>query len=398
MRCESQHLEVLGCRFRFRINSVSAGTAEYSLLSYQTDWIFVFYVPFDQEVICTSLNNHVVTVRYIVKRTGQAVLTLFVVITLAFMMYRLMPGGPLEMIRANLMREAAASGDQINMQRINRQVELMTNIRPDKPIYIQYFEYMQSVIFELDFGKSIWQQEPVFDLLFKAMPWSVFISIYGLLLGFTTNIFLGAMMAYREGTRFDSGLTVTIITLNSIPYYVAAILMLIIFSYQLELTPIGGRFDTDTVKGFNIPFMIGVLQHAALPIISSFVVGFGGGALGMRGNSIRVLGEGYVRSARIRGLSSSVITARYVGKNAILPMYTGLMIGIAGIFSSNVILEQIFSYPGVGWYTFGALENRDYTLLMGSFIFYTTITIIGILIADLTYGMIDPRISQGEDR
>lgn len=334
--------------------------------------------------------------RYSVKRTGQAALTLLVVATLAFVMFRLMPGGPLEMIRAQMMREAAASGKQIDMQRINDQVELMTNIRPDQPLYIQYVDYMADIILRQDFGQSIWQQKPVFDVLFKAMPWSVFISIYGLLLGFTTNIFLGSLMAYREGTRFDSGLTGTIIALNSVPYYVAAILMLVLFSYQLELTPIGGRFDPSTTKGFNLPFMISVVQHAALPIFSSFIVGFGGGALGMRGNSVRVLGEGYVRSARIRGLSSSIITARYVGKNAILPMYTGLMIGIAGIFSSNVILEQIFTYPGVGWYTFGALENRDYPLLMGSFIFYTTITIIGILIADLTYGLIDPRISQGE--
>ncbi|WP_459191015.1 ABC transporter permease [Halosimplex sp. J119] len=334
--------------------------------------------------------------RYTLKRTGQAVLTLFVVVTLAFVMFRLMPGGPLESIRTQLMREAAASGDQINMERINSRVELMTNIRPDEPIYVQYIDYMGDVILNQDFGRSIWQQEPVFELLFKAMPWSVFISIYGLLLGFTTNIFLGAVMAYNEGTRFDSGLTGVIIALNSVPYYVAAILMLVAFSYQLELTPIGGRYDPSTTQGFNLPFMISVVQHAALPIFSSFVVGFGGGALGMRGNSVRILGEDYVRAARIRGLSNSIIAARYVGKNAILPMYTGLMIGIAGIFSSSVILEQIFTYPGVGWYTFGALENRDYPLLMGSFIFYTTITIVGILIADLTYGLIDPRISQGE--
>ena len=337
-----------------------------------------------------------IDVNYYVKRIGQAVLTLLVVMTVAFMMYRLMPGGPLESLRRQLMKEAAQSGEVPDMQRINRQVQVLTNIRPETPVWKQYLDYVGNIILHQDFGESIWQSEPVFDVLFKAMPWSVFISIYGLLIGFTTNVFLGAYMAYREGSSFDSGLTATIISLNSIPYYVAAIIMLVIFSYQLGWTPIGGRYSTEVVQGFNLPYMLSVVHHAFLPIFSSFVVGFGGGALTMRGNSIRVLGEDYVRSARIRGLSSSLITVRYVGKNAILPMYTGLMIGIAGIFSSSVILEQIFTYPGVGWYTFGALERRDYPLLMGSFIFYTTITIIGITIADMTYSMIDPRIEKGE--
>lgn len=336
--------------------------------------------------------------RYSVKRVGHAVFTLLVVITLAFVMYRLMPGGPVESLRRTLMREAAQQGERLNMDRINRQVEIMTSIRPDKPMLQQYIDYMISIVVYQDFGRSIWQSEPVFKVLFTAMPWSVFISIYGLLLGFTTNIFLGAVMAYKEGSTLDSGFTGLIVSLSSVPYYVAAILMLIVFSYQLGWTPIAGRFNVNATKGFNIPFMVSVVRHAALPIFSSFVVGFGGGALGMRGNSVRILGEDYVRSARIRGLSDSIIAARYIGKNAILPMYTGLMLGIAGVFSSSIILERIFTYPGVGWYTFGALKNRDYPLLMGSLIFYTAITVVGIMIADLTYSMIDPRISTGDDQ
>ena len=111
----------------------------------------------------------------------------------------------------------------------------------------------------------------------------------------------------------------------------------------------------------------------------------------MRGNCIRVMGSNYLYVARLRGLSDTRIAIRYVGRNAILPLYTGFMISLAAIFSSSIIMEQIFAYPGVGWYTYDALVNRDYPLLMGILIFFSTVTVIGVMIADLTYGLIDPR-------
>lgn len=333
---------------------------------------------------------------YFAKRTGQAIFTLFAVITISFFMYRLLPGGPVEAMRRQLIGQALTEGGRVNMARINHLVAIYTGLRPDKPLYMQYLYYMWDML-HLDFGRSIWKGEPVFKILFTAMPWTVFISIYGLLLGFTSNIILGALMAYWEGSRFDSVMSIVGIVSSSVPYYVAAILMLGFLGFEWGLFPTGGRFSQDTVTpGFNWPFMASVIYHAALPILSTFVVGFGSGALSMRGNSIRVLGEDYLRVARLRGLSDTRIATRYVLRNAILPMYTSLMIGIAGVFSGAIILEQIFQYPGVGWYTLGALQRRDYPLLMGLFIFFTTITLLGVLIADFTYGLIDPRASTSD--
>lgn len=333
---------------------------------------------------------------YYLRRTVQAVLTLVAAVTIAFVLFRLMPSGPIEAMKNRLIQQAAASGTSVNVERINDMVELYTGIEPNQPIYIQYLNYLRDVILYQDFGESIRYSRPVFDILFAAMPWSVFISVYGLALGYTANILLGAMMAYKEGTRFDQTSTVGSILLNSIPYYVGAIVLLAVFSFNLEWFPTGGRYNTDLIKGFNVAFMLSIVRHAALPILSSFIVGFGGRALAMRGNSVRILGEDYLRVARLRGISSTRIATRYVARNAILPMYTNLMIGISAIFSSSVILEYIFTYPGVGWYTYEALKARDYPLLMGSFLFFTTVTIIGIFVADLTYGIVDPRASTGE--
>ncbi len=334
--------------------------------------------------------------QYIVKRTVQAVITLLFVVTISFFLYRLLPGGPVEAMQQQLVQEAMADGGQVNVQRINRMVAVRTGIRPDEPLYQQYLSYMESIVLHQDFGTSIWKNEPVFELLFTAMPWSVFISIYGLLLGFGVNVLLGAVMAYHEGGRFDRAMSVVATITSSVPYYVVAILFLAFLAFEAGLFPTGGRYNPATTPGFNLPFMASVVYHAILPIATGFVVGFGTQALAMRGNSVRVLGEEYIRVAQLRGLGEFRIATRYVTRNAILPLYTSLMVGISSIFSSSIIMEQLYSYPGVGWYTFGALEHRDYPLLMGVFLFFTIVTLLGVLVADLTYGLIDPRANTGD--
>lgn len=328
---------------------------------------------------------------YYSKRIGQAIITLFAVITVTFVLYRLMPGGPLDIMRDQMIREATQQGQSVDVEQVDRLIELRTNVDPEQPIHIAYYNYMIDIIVYQDFGESIWRREPVFDILFRAIPWSIFISVYSLLIGFTANILLGALLAYKEGSYFDNFGSIGATFLNSVPYYVGAILMLSFLGFQFEWFPTRGRYDPNTAPGFNVPFMVSVIHHSILPIASGIIVGFGGAALSMRGNCIRVMGENYLYVARLRGISDNRIAVRYVGRNAILPLYTSFMIGIAAIFSSSIIMEQIFTYPGIGWYTYEALTQRDYPLLMGLLIFFSTITVIGIMIADLTYGLVDPR-------
>ena len=335
--------------------------------------------------------------RYFVNRVLHAFVVLISVTTITFALFRLMPGSPAQAMRAQFEAQAEARGQTINPDYLDAMVEQHTGFDPDQPWYIQYVEYLQDIIIHQDFGHSIIYNDPVFDILFTAMPWSVFISVYGLAFGYTANILLGAAMAYAEGSRFDNYTTVLATFLNSVPYYVGAILFLAFFAHKLGWFPTGGRYNTSLETGLNVQFMASITHHAVLPIMSSFIVGFGGGALAMRGNSIRILGEDYLRVARLRGISSERIATRYVARNAILPLYTEMMIGIAAVFSSSVVLEFIFTYPGVGWYTYEAVIRRDYPLLMGSFLFFTIITLIGILIAEFTYGIVDPRIGSGDN-
>lgn len=331
---------------------------------------------------------------YVAKRLGQSVLTVFVVISASFGLIRLLPGGPLDYLRAQAIQQG---GSDLSVSEINQRIEAQTNIAVDEPLYVQYADYMTSIL-RGDFGQSIWYGEPVASVIGPAVPWTVFLTASALFLAFTVGITLGAFMAYREGSRFDVASTGVGLVLNSTPSYVVGLLAIAYLGYRLQLFPTGGRYASELTPGFTLPFLASVLYHGALPILSMAVIGFGGWALNMRGNSIRILGEDYLRVARLRGLSTRRIAVRYVARNAILPMYTGLMIAIGTVFGGAVIIENIFAYPGVGFYLIQAINARDYPLMMGGFILITVAMVIGITVADLTYGKLDPRAKGGESR
>lgn len=332
--------------------------------------------------------------RYITKRAGYAVGTLYVAMTLAFFLIRMLPGGPKDYLKNKLIQ----SNKDLSMEQINSIVATYTNLYPDQPLHIQYIHYMVSIL-QGDFGKSVWFGEPVFDVIMRAMPWTMFLSVTTMILGTSIGIVVGALMAYKEGSKFDVGMTVYTLVAGSVPYYILAILLIYVMGYQWNWFPTRGAYRSGLEPGFNLKFMWSAVYHVALPVSSMTIVGFGGTALGLRSNAISELGADYQWAARVRGLPQHRIALRYVARNAILPMYTGILMGIAGIFSGSVILETIYGYPGVGYVMFKAVMARDYPLMMGSFLLMTTATVIGIFIADLTYSKVDPRISAGgEDR
>lgn len=336
-------------------------------------------------------------VSYYARRIGMAALVLFVSVTFAFVVFRMMPGSPADAMFQRLMQRCEQSGQTCDADRIWRQVTAITGVDYDQPLHIAYFEYLRDIFLYQDFGESIWKREPVFPYLLEKVPWAIFLSIYGLTVGRMIGIILGALMAYKEGTKFDSGLTLFTIINQGIPYFFVAILGLVFLGFNAGWFPTSGRMNPDTVPGLNYPFIAGLASHAFLPISTGIVASLGGG-LAFRGNSVREMGKPYIKLAHLRGISDGRIALRYVGRNAILPVYTNIMMGIASLFGSSIIIEQIFTYPAIGYATYNALIQRDYPLLMGSFIFFTTLTVLGILLADLTYGIIDPRVNTGGER
>lgn len=312
-------------------------------------------------------------------------------VTLTFVLIRLLPGGPIAYLRSQLARQGR------DPSRAEELAGFYLNYDPHKTMPERYADYLLGVL-HLDFGYSIWFQDPVSEIVLPAIPWTVFLTASALAISFTVGIIGGALMAYRAGTKTDTVFSGLFVFLNSIPFYVIAIFLLYVLGYRLHLFPTGGKYAENIVPGPNPLFVTSLTYHAVLPVASLVLAGFGGRAISMRANSISELGADYVRVGQLRGLPSRKIAVEYVGKNAILPMYTGLLIAIGGLFGGSVILETIFSYPGVGWYVFKGIGARDYPLMMAGFILITFGTLVGVVFADLSYGKIDPRAGVASNR
>lgn len=334
---------------------------------------------------------------YLRRRLLQAAVTLYSIVTLGFVFIRLTPGGPEDYLLAEIQANPGAYGlpPQPTLAQINEVMNEQMNFQPNKPMHERYVDYMLNAV-QGDFGQSVIVEPGVsnMQLMLEAAPWTIFLSSVGLVYGLVASIMFGSMMAYYEGSKFDVGTTVTAIFTGAVPYYIVALLLISYFSYDLGWFPIGGRFNTDTTPGFNYPFVASVFNHATLPVLSTILLGFAGNALGLRANSIRVLGSDYIRVARLRGLSSYTIATRYMARNAVLPMYTGIVLGLAGLIGGAVVLEQIFNYSGMGLLMFDAAVQRDFPLLTANLIVTTSLFILGTLVADFTYTLIDPRAEQ----
>jgi len=330
--------------------------------------------------------------RYATRRLGQSLLTVFSVMTLTFVMIQFLPGGPLGYLRAQIAR---AGGDPGSVDEL---AELYINMDPNQPIVPQYIDYMTSVL-QGNLGQSFVFNESVSVLLFSALPWTLFVMSLAISLTFVIGLLLGSLMAYHEGTSLDYVGTIVSIFLNSIPYYVFGLLLLFVFAIQLGWFPDSGRLSLGIEPGFTLTFLLDALHHAALPALSFAFTAFGGIAIAMRSNAISVLGEDYLRVARLRGLSSNRISIRYVLPNAVLPMYTSLLLAIGFMFGGTVILEQIYRYPGVGFYIFEGISARDFPLMLGGFLIISISVTLSILFADLTYSFINPKAdASGEAR
>lgn len=327
--------------------------------------------------------------RYYLKRTVRVFVTIYLVATFTFGLIRLLPGGPFTQLRLDLYQQG------LSRQEVEARIETVQNIDPNTPLWEQYIDYMGAAV-NGNLGRSIYHSEPVVDILAQAVPWTVFIIVVSTLLMFAIGIVLGALQAYWEGSSFDTGLTIGWILLMSIPFYVFAILLVYVVAYQFGWLPTGGKIGSTVGNELSVAFVISALEHALLPIIAYTIGEIGGQALSMRANSIHVLGEDYIRVARLRGLPDRLIATKYVARNAILPMYTGFLLLLGFRLGGTIILEEIFSYPGLGYYLIQSLNNNDYPLMMGTFMIITIAVVVAVFIADLTYGLIDPRITTGD--
>ncbi|HDM89571.1 MAG TPA: ABC transporter permease [Candidatus Bathyarchaeota archaeon] len=329
---------------------------------------------------------------WILKRGLLAILTIYIVVTITFFLVRLMPGNVVDMLVITYMRDYGMSREDAYAM-----VKLLLDIEPSKPIWQQYLDYIWSLLHG-DFGRTMSSGGtiPVMQPIVAALPWTIFILSLSTTISFLLGVGLGMLMAYRRGGLFDTGASTFASIVYAVPNYIMALFLLFALAIQIPAFPPRGSYDVSITPGFNLPFISSVLYHAFLPMMTYVITSMGGWMLAMRSNTIRVLGEDYVIAAEARGLKDRRVAMTYVGRNAILPLFTTLAINLGYMFGGSVLIETYFGYSGIGMVMGLAMSYRDYPLIQGTFIILVTAVIVSNFIADLLYGKLDPRVKLGE--
>ncbi|MEM1507798.1 MAG: ABC transporter permease [Candidatus Bathyarchaeia archaeon] len=329
--------------------------------------------------------------RWFIRRLITAAITIFTSITIIFFLIRVMPGNPIDVMVAQLIMQG------LDPEEAYRRVLAIVPFVPTDPLWKQYIDYMRGFL-SGDLGKSILYAAPVTQILVYGIPWTVFLISISLIVSFSIGIVLGMYIAYKRGGILDRFFSIFSSVTRAIPPYVIGILIVIILGVQLkwfwdpQRGPIIGPYDPRVKPSFTLEFISSLFYHATLPILSYVLTTFGIWVLQMKSSTISVLGEYYIMAAEARGLPEKKIVISYVGRNAILPLFTSLAISIGHIFSGSVFIETIFSYPGIGRYISASISGRDYMVISGCFLIITVAVVSSNLIADLLYSKLDPRI------
>lgn len=330
--------------------------------------------------------------RPILRAVLKAFLTILVATAITFVLIRLLPGNPIDLRIDELTKDGAMTYEQARDQ-----VSAVYPIDLNAPIPQQFAMYLWNVV-RGDLGNSFLASGvSVMSIILAVLPWTLFAVGTGLLLSFVVGIGLGLLAAYNRGSLFDSAVSTIGSIVSSVPNYLVAILIVLIFGVQMRVLPITqmrGAFSPGIQPGLTLDFVGDVLFHAALPITVFFLTHIGHWILSMRNATLAMLEEDHVVAARARGLPESRITTAYVGRNAALPLVTQLAISVGFIVGGAVLIEQVFLYQGVGLRLLRAVAQRDYPVMQGILLLVTISVVVANLAADLLYSRLDPRIGK----
>jgi peptide/nickel transport system permease protein len=327
-------------------------------------------------------------IKYIINKTSLFLIIFFGAISLNFFLPRLIPGNPAEVVYAEILK---AGGSGINPAYLH-QLEAEYGLS-SAPIYVQYWEYLKD-LFQGNLGVSIaFYPEPVFSILAQALPWTLFLVASSITISFFMGNLLGRYAGINRNTIKDLSVNIFGMFMASFPAFVLAFILLDIFAVYGRIFPLFGAYSIEVTPGLNLPFIISVLYHSALPIFTIILTSIGGWILGMRNNIIPNLNSDYINYAENLGFKDYQIK-NIAYRNALLPNLTGFAMSIGLSVSGVIIEESIFSYPGVGMYMITAIDNLDYPLMQGIFLMVIIAVLVGNLVVDLLYGFLDPRIRQ----
>ena len=335
--------------------------------------------------------------RYILRRVLQAIPTFFGVTIISFLLVISSPGDPVSLLTFS------PSQDPEVVEQLRRRLGL------DRPAGEQYIYWLigndwvqldldgdgikesrgdRQGLLRGDLGTSIRQRTSVLSLIGDRLLPTLQLTVSALIVGYMIGIILGVLSAAYHGTIIDQIVRLVSVVGNAVPAFWLGLLLIIMLSVNSRILPMSGRQDIGT-RGFDL---LDQLEHMIMPVIVLSLPIIANISRYTRTSVLEVLGQDYIRTARAKGLPQRSITWKHVIRNALIPVATFLGQAIGGLLGGTVIVEQVFSWPGLGKLVIDAVFNRDYPIVMGSVVVGAILFIIGMLISDLLYAVLDPRI------
>jgi peptide/nickel transport system permease protein len=321
--------------------------------------------------------------RFLLRRAGFYLIAAFAAITLNFFIPRLMPGDPASIIFAQFQGRL----DPRAMQSLKESFGFV-----EGPIHEQYLTYIVNV-FQGNFGISVSRfPQPVVGVIGSGLGWTLRLVGLSTLLSFTIGMVLGTFAAWRRGKFLDAYVLPVTSILGAFPFFFVALVLLYFFGMNLRWFPISHAFDTDlTVNWGSWEFVSSVLHHAIMPSFVILITSVGGWMLGMRNNMIGVLSQDYIVMAQAKGLAERRVIFTYAVRNAILPSLTGFAMSFGFILGGALLVEVVYSYPGMGFLLLSAVNQRDYPLMQAIFLMITMSVLMANFLVDVFYVFLDPR-------
>jgi peptide/nickel transport system permease protein len=316
------------------------------------------------------------------------VLTVWFGATIIFIIPRLMPG---DAVQAMVSRMLAQAG------RVENQEEIIKAWREkfglDQPPLVQYLRYMGNMItFNMDYSMAYFPSR-VDEMIARALPWTLGLLFIAILLSFLAGNIVGALLGWRKTPSAVKAVLPWSLTFTSIPGFMFGMLMIYVFAYGLRWFPPSQGAGRGVMPGWTWEFISSVIYHGVLPAATFVLTSMGGWALGMRGMMITSDGEDYMVLAQAKGLKPRRVFLRYAVRNAVLPQITALALSMGALVSGSILIEYIFAYPGMGTLLYQGIINSDFNLIQGIVFVLVLTTSTSVLILDLIYPLLDPRIT-----
>lgn len=324
--------------------------------------------------------------RFIGRRVAFYLFTLWAAITINFFVPRLMKGDAVDNYLARNRGMSPEAADALRA---------LLGLDSDRTLLQQYGDYL-GMLARGDLGIAITHGlQPVGQVIANALPWTVGLIGLATVCSFLIGTVGGALVGWRRGSRLDALIPVTTF-LSTVPYFWIGLMAISVFAVTLGWFPIGKAYGIGTTPGLSLEFAGEVVKHGTLPLATIVIASLGGWMLGMRNMMLTVLDEDYITVAQAKGMPNRRVLWRYAARNAVLPQIQSFALSIGFIVGGAIIVEQVFSYPGVGKMLLDATNAKDYALMQGGFLVIVLAVLIANILADVAYAVLDPRTRQSE--